>query len=368
MPKPKVLILGKLPPPYFGPAIATQILLQSNLKIEFDLCHLNTGLNETINSIGKFTYGKIWKGIGRYFVYIKVLIRFRPQLILIPNGQTTTAFFKDSIYILLGKLSGSKILLQLRGSDWLNWLNKSNGFIRWYVKQNLKLASAVIVLGKKLRFLFTNNFTPERIFVVPNGANFSFSVRSGKRSQEMKILYFANLFRSKGVEDVINSAAILKDKTHTPFKFILTGTWNDENVRQACFSNIQINLLPVHIFPPASDKEKLKCFEEADIFVFPPRNPEGHPWVIVEAMAAGLPIISTDQGAITESVIDGVNGFIVEPGSPIQIAEKIEYLILNEDVRKMMGKESRRLYEENFTEEIMINKFATVFNTVLNMP
>jgi glycosyltransferase involved in cell wall biosynthesis len=96
--------------------------------------------------------------------------------------------------------------------------------------------------------------------------------------------------------------------------------------------------------------------------------PEGHPWVLVEAMAAGLPIISTDQGAITESVIDGVNGFIVDSNNPLQIAEKLEYLMDHPEIREKMGKESRRLYEENFTEEKMIEKLKDVFNTVLNTP
>ena len=85
-------------------------------------------------------------------------------------------------------------------------------------------------------------------------------------------------------------------------------------------------------------------------------------------MAAGLPIISTDQGAITESVLNMENGFIIESNNPEQIAEKIEYLVNHPDVRQKMGKESRRLYEENFTEEIMVKRLASVFNTVIGMP
>jgi glycosyltransferase involved in cell wall biosynthesis len=170
------------------------------------------------------------------------------------------------------------------------------------------------------------------------------------------------------VEDVIDSAILLRGKTSLSFKFLLIGVWNDEKVRIESISKIDSGFLPVQIFPPAAGKEKLNFFEEADIFVFPPRDPEGHPWVIVEAMAAGLPIITTDRGAITESVIHGVNGFIVEANNPLQIAEKLEYLMNHPDVRETMGKESRRLYEEKFTEEKMVEKLTNVFNTVLSMP
>ena len=71
--------------------------------------------------------------------------------------------------------------------------------------------------------------------------------------------------------------------------------------------------LPVINHGPVKGDKKFSILNEADIFVFPTyyRN-EGHPWVTVEAMAAGLPVISTDHAAISESVHDGKNGYLVE--------------------------------------------------------
>jgi glycosyltransferase involved in cell wall biosynthesis len=89
--------------------------------------------------------------------------------------------------------------------------------------------------------------------------------------------------------------------------------------------------------------------------------------VAVEAMAAGLPIISTDQGAIVESVIHGENGFIVESHNPHQIAEKIKFLIKNPDAREKMGAESRKKYLENFTEGKMVERLHEVFEKVMNV-
>jgi len=105
---------------------------------------------------------------------------------------------------------------------------------------------------------------------------------------------------------------------------------------------------------------------DSDIFVFPPSAPEGHPWVIVEAMAAGLPVISTDQGAISESVLDGENGFIVDPDSPEQIAEKIALLVKNEKLRKEMGRRSREVYENNLTEEKMVSGLSESIRTIID--
>ena len=58
MGKKTVLIVGKLPPPYIGPAVATNIILNSTLKEEFDLLHLNTKVNQSIDDFGKGGLGK----------------------------------------------------------------------------------------------------------------------------------------------------------------------------------------------------------------------------------------------------------------------------------------------------------------------
>ena len=54
MKKPKILILGKLPPPYYGPAIGNEIILNSKLNNQFELYHLDTRLNSKIKNIGKY--------------------------------------------------------------------------------------------------------------------------------------------------------------------------------------------------------------------------------------------------------------------------------------------------------------------------
>jgi glycosyltransferase involved in cell wall biosynthesis len=366
MQKLKIMILGKLPPPYFGPAVATEVILKSKLKEKFNLIHLNTSLNNELNSMGKFALTKILRGFGIYVNYILKIISKSPDLILIPVGQTTGAFLKDSVFILLGRITGGKVLLQLRGSDWKNWLDRSHRLTQWYVKKNLSLASGMIVLGEKLRYLFKDNFPPEKIFVVPNGADYLFQPQDIFNRETIEILFLSNLFSTKGLEDVLQAAVILKERNDRNLHFTFAGEWKNSEFEFKCNQFIERNKLQVEIMPPVSGDQKLKLLTRSDIFVFPPRIPEGHPWVIVEALAAGLPIISTDQGAITESVKDTVNGFIVESNSPGAIAEKILFLINNPGQRIRMANESRRLYEESFTEAKMVERLSGFFKKVLS--
>lgn len=364
MPKAKILLLGQLPPPYMGPSLATEILLSSSLKKRFLLYHLNTNVHQSISTIGAWSIDKIYRNIMLYGLFVSMILRFRPDLIYIPISQTTVGFFKDSIFILLALLFHRKTLLQLRGSNFQNWLRRSSTLTGAFVSFVLKGTEGIIVLGSNLKYLFSDYFQDARIFVVPNGGDFP--ERHGAKDNTFpKILYLSNLLLSKGIEDVLNAALLLKENSWLRFHLDVVGAWDDDMTKGKILGLIKDKEIPVTFHPAVGGEKKFEFYNAADIFVFPPRGPEGHPWVILEAMAAGLPIITTDQGAIRESVKDGVNGFVVEKKNPYQIAGRIKFLIENPEIRKKMGEESRRLYLENFTEAKMVERLSFAFNSVL---
>jgi glycosyltransferase involved in cell wall biosynthesis len=365
--KPKVLILGKLPPPYMGPAIATQIILNSSLNNDWDLHHFNTQLNKDISKMGKWSFKKSALMLKKYNDFKKTLKNVQPNLVLIPISQTTMGFVKDAPYIRLAKKSGAKVLIQLRGSDFKNWLNRSSKKINDFVRNTLAYADGVIVLGENLKYLFKDYFPENKIFVVPNGGNFTFPTVNIEENSPKEILYFANFLRNKGFIYVLKAVAELnKDKSLPPFKLLASGSWDDKVYKNECLQFIEQNKLNnVEITNKKSGASKWEMFAKADIFTFCPIAPEGHPWVIVEAMAAGLPIISTNQGAIIESVFDGDNGFIVETGNFKDIAEKIRLLLKDEKLRLKMGEASKNRYNQYFTEEKMVQNLNKVFNEIM---
>jgi hypothetical protein len=138
MQKLKILILGKLPPPYFGPAIATDIILNSALKKDFSLIHFDTKLNQSVEGIGKFKPVKIYYILRQYFRFIKLLSKSRGALVLVPISQSTTGFIKDSIFIILSKLFGLRSIIHLRGSNLRKWFENTNSGLRAYAKAVLK--------------------------------------------------------------------------------------------------------------------------------------------------------------------------------------------------------------------------------------
>ncbi len=180
------------------------------------------------------------------------------------------------------------------------------------------------------------------------------------------MLCISNLKASKGIQDVIEAASILCDRGVTDFEVQIVGAWRSERFKTACERAVDEGDLPVVFNEPAFGEDKLRFLADADIFGFTPREPEGHPWVIVEALAAGLPIVSTDQGAIRESVLDGVNGYLVESSSPNEIADRLQRLIEDRDLRDRFGAASRSHYEAHFTEERMVASLSDAIESVLS--
>lgn len=82
----------------------------------------------------------------------------------------------------------------------------------------------------------------------------------------------------------------------------------------------------------------------------------------VEAMIFGLPVVATNRRGLPDIVVDGETGFLVPPKDAKSIAERLERLISDLDLRRTMGSAGRRRYEENFTVE----KFRSSMEEVLS--
>lgn len=181
----------------------------------------------------------------------------------------------------------------------------------------------------------------------------------------LKILYLSNFLPGKGFDLLLEALA---SKTELKEKVTLDafGAWDDPAFERKCKGIIEENgLKNVSVRKSVSGADKWKAFDESDLFVFVPRHPEGHPWAIVEAMAAALPIISTDRGAITESVIDGENGFIVKTENSAELAEKLLYFCDHPEACISFGEASRKKYEQQFTASEMADRYRQIFNLVL---
>jgi glycosyltransferase involved in cell wall biosynthesis len=109
------------------------------------------------------------------------------------------------------------------------------------------------------------------------------------------------------------------------------------------------------------EQDKLKIFAAIDICIVPSCFGDPFPTVAMEAGVYGLPVVASRIGGLPEIIEDSVTGWLVEPDSPEQLAEKIQYLINQPEAAREMGKAGRERVFKLFTVEKMVMKFESLF-------
>jgi glycosyltransferase involved in cell wall biosynthesis len=163
--------------------------------------------------------------------------------------------------------------------------------------------------------LVAMGFPPEKVVVIPNWLPPGFEVAESPKSEPsgrpVRFVFTGRIVREKGVVEIIHALASNDLNGHC--ECVLAGDGPDlEYCRQLVADR---GIKGVEFTGNLSARAVRDLLVSCDVFVLPTYHPEGFPNSLLEAMALGLPVISTDVGAIAESVTDGVNGTLVQPKS-----------------------------------------------------
>lgn len=185
--------------------------------------------------------------------------------------------------------------------------------------------------------------------------------RTGK---PFTITTVARLYVTKGLTYLVDAAALVK-KNHPEVEFKVYG---DGDLRVELLAKAaRLGLDGEEIFPGVftSRDELTRIMENTDIYLMSSVL-EGQPLAVVEAMAYGCPIVTTNVGGIPELIQNGVNGLLCPPEDSECLAEKIELLIANPDLRECLGRAAREYYEQSpFEAKSVSDHFTAVYDAVL---
>ncbi|MHA1381889.1 MAG: glycosyltransferase family 4 protein [Candidatus Helarchaeota archaeon] len=357
-----IIFMAPTPPPYMGPTIATEIILQSKFMKEFNVIHIDTADRRSLSNLGKIDLMNVYLAFKHYIQLLKHLISSNADLVYLLINQTTGGFLRDIPFIIISKIFNKKVVLHLRGGYFRKFYNSSNIIMQFIIKRTLVKIDRMIILGYSLKKIFQGLIPEEKLSIVPNGLDIKFNEKKQMNRSHFTILFLSNFMETKGYKDVLYSVKkVINNNSNVKYKF--AGSWVNDIDKLECKIVLKEEKIEkfVEFISPIRDNEKMKLLQNVDIFLFPSYN-EGHPWVIIEAMAARLPIITTDVGCLSECVINGENGFIVPKGDPDVIAEKIIYLLSHPAIRRRMGYKSREYYEQNFTERHFVQRLIDAIN------
>ncbi|WP_148334952.1 glycosyltransferase family 4 protein [Acinetobacter lwoffii] len=182
------------------------------------------------------------------------------------------------------------------------------------------------------------------------GLNLDHYKYSENFNSNTSFIFIARLLAEKGIHDYIKAAKIVKSQ-YPHINFTVLGAIDKEALGSLKEEELESLVRTNIIEYPGHVSNVSEWIEKSSVFVLPSYYREGVPRSTQEAMAIGRAIITTDVPGCRETVIDGVNGFLVPKWNPEALAEKMIYFIEHPEQIRLMGAESYKLAVNKFDAE-----------------
>jgi L-malate glycosyltransferase len=176
------------------------------------------------------------------------------------------------------------------------------------------------------------------------------------------LLLMARLEERKGHAVLLEAITQLPEQIRDRALVLIAGDGPEKDALQAQVHSLHI-ADQVRFLGHREDRWSL--YEAADLVVLPSIGHEDMPIVIIDAMAAGRPVVATRIAGIPEQVVGGVTGRLVPPGDSEALAEAIAEVLLDDRGRAAMGSAARARYETRFTPERFVDAYRRVYTSIL---
>lgn len=212
----------------------------------------------------------------------------------------------------------------------------------------------------------------DRIRVIHNGINLEgYSTENSKpKTQNFPTLgYFARMCPEKGLDVLVEAFIALKQRAQSKdLKLKIGGGCGprDEPFVKKIRERLKANavLADVEFFPNLSRDEKLEFLKSLTVFSVPALYGEAFGLYVIEALAAGVPVVQPQHGGFSE-IIDATRGGVICEPNPGSLAEEISKLLLHCELAQAIGESGRKAVFEKFSVERMAQEIAQVFQSLI---
>ncbi len=214
---------------------------------------------------------------------------------------------------------------------------------------------------------FIHPVLPGDFTVIPNGVDIErFASESQKITQfddgVFNILFVGRLEPRKGLTNLLKSIPYIKLYSNKPFRLIVVGN--------GILTNYYKLRIPkeihdkVHFVGDISFEDLPKYYKTAHVFCSPATYGESFGIVLIEAMAAGLPIIAGNNEGYRKVINNGVNGILVDPNQPLQIAQAIGQLLESDQICQSLAEKSR-IDAEQYSWKRIVNEIDMIYKKII---
>jgi glycosyltransferase involved in cell wall biosynthesis len=181
----------------------------------------------------------------------------------------------------------------------------------------------------------------------------------------VRILFVGRLSKDKGAWDILEMARGLA-ASGARFRIDMVGIAETAEEEAALRERVREGGQAERVFFHGyqTGEAKARLFEEADVFLLP-TYAEIFPNVLLEALAAGLPVVTTDVPVIPEMIQDEVHGHVCKPGDVAAFTRALLDLIGDPDKRRRMGRANRKEAETRYDVSVAVKTLGDLFDEVL---
>jgi glycosyltransferase involved in cell wall biosynthesis len=228
---------------------------------------------------------------------------------------------------------------------------------------------AVVQNNDDLLWLVGNGLVPRDRITVTYGSGVVVNdyLRLASAEKRRVVILAGRLLKDKGVYEFVEAARILRRKG-IQWRFALVGAADYNNPTSVPQKEIEGWVKEGIVEWWGYRADMMSVFEEAGIVCLPSYYGEGMPKVLLEAAAAGRPVVTTDSVGCREAIIPGKTGLLVRAGDAVDTANALETLIGNEDLRIEFARAGRTLAIEKFEVLTVVRQMLNIYDGVMDAP
>lgn len=346
-PAPRVLMVGTAPGGRGGVSAVIDVLRADGLFEREGVAYIATHADG--GRLAKL--GGAVRGLWRV---ARACFGGRPAIVH-AHSSSRASFVRKSLVLLLARLSGARTIFHLHGGAFRQFATVEAGpLLRRWIRHTLEASSRVIALSPGWA-AFVREFAPRaRVEVVPNAVPLPAPARCGERG---RILFLGRVEAAKGVGELLEACARLAP--HAPSLRLVLGGEGELAWARRRADELGIGALvalPGWLGAAAREAELAR----ARLFCLP-SHAEGLPMAMLEAMAAGRPVVASSVGAIPEALRDGVEGLLVAPRDVDGLAGALGRVLGDDALHARLGQAARQRIERDYATAVVCGRLAAIY-------
>ncbi|MEC7985499.1 MAG: glycosyltransferase family 4 protein [Myxococcota bacterium] len=266
------------------------------------------------------------------------------------------SFWEAGVYTLIAKALGKPVVVRFGGAFdkfYEQSSTQEKDLIRWLLKQ----PDQIVVQSDNWKEFFSSLTDAERLNIVPNAVPTPPPIPIRNNPVPVALFICTAEAKRKGIDTVLKAAPHLRGIVR--FQFLAASNEVRERVQHLGLSD----MIDVQGSLPRKDLKE-KYYPEADIFLIPSHS-EGFPNSMLEAMAAGLPVVGSPAGAIPEVIVPPKNGFLNPASDHEGLIRDVRKLAQDTTLRTRQGQASHQLCCTTYDIKTVFRRFDTVWNKAI---